>query len=98
MIERYVFPTTGNMASPTIFPKLPAMRILCRMAIITTRWRASVHAVDMTGLASDVCMLPSKRKARSAVIEIHVSPTACIMTFSTVPPKLAVVSVIFLVA
>ena len=98
MIESDIFPTTGNMASPTISPKLPIVGIVSSMAGITIRRCASINAVYMTGLAGDICVSPCKREARSTVIEIYILPATRIMTLNTVPSKLTVVLVILLMA
>jgi hypothetical protein len=98
MIESYIFPATGSMATCTIRPKLTVMCIVCSMASKTTRRRASIHAVDMTGLASDSYVLTRECETRPAVIKIYISPAARIMTLRTIRPKLTLVQVIFLVA
>jgi len=98
MVEGDVFPATGSMTTRAIGPKLTVMCIVCSMAGKTTRGRASIHAVDMTGLASDSYVLTCECETRPAVIKIYISPAARIMTLSTIRPKLTLVQVIFLVA
>lgn len=96
MIEGYVFPATWNMTLTTVLSKLTTVRIVCRMAGITTFRCASILAVCMAGLASDRRMLTQKRESGLAVIEIHISPPSGVMAFSTIFSKLSVMLVILL--
>ena len=98
MVEGDVFPATGSMTTRAIGPKLTVMCIVCSMAGKTTRRRASIHAIDMTGLAGDSRVLTRECETRPAVIEIHISPAARVMALSAVRPKLTFVQVVFLVA
>ena len=98
MVEGDVFPATGSMTTRAIGPKLTVMCIVCSMAGKTTRGRASIHAIDMTGLAGDSRVLTREGETRPAVIEIHVAPGTGHMAAGAVRPKLSIVLVIFLVA
>ena len=98
MVEGDVFPAAGSMTTRAILPKLTVMCIVCGMAGKTTRGRASIHAVDMTGLAGDSRVLTREGETRPAVIEIHIPPAARVMALSAVRSKLTFVLVIFLVA
>ena len=85
------------MAGCAIRSELSAVRILGGMTGITI-CRCALIAIRVAGLAGDMRVLARQRKACSSVIEIHISPAACVMTLSTTRAKLPVVLVILLMA
>jgi hypothetical protein len=98
MVKAHVLPAAGHVTGTTICAELPGVRILVCMAGKTVRRRAFELSIGMTGCADDILVLSPQRKTRCAVIEVHVIPTARVMTSGAILAKLPVVRIILLVA
>jgi hypothetical protein len=98
VIEAGRFPAAGGMATGAFRTALPAMHVVRRMAGDALLWRPLVAIPEMALHASDGFVFVVQWKARLAVIKVHVLPYLRIMAGSAIPPQLALVRLLCLVA
>jgi hypothetical protein len=98
VIEARGFPAAGGMTTGALRAALPTMHVVRRMAGDALRWRSLVAIPEMTLHASDGLVLVVQWKARLVVIEAYVLPYLRIVTGSAIPPQLALMRLLSLVA